>query len=197
MKKIVLLAATVVVGIVASQALGAKGMPPITVGPVAITGAEDIGTCNNVWAYDSYNKFYKLTLNVDGTYNLKVDYRQGTFVTANANPYGGRADASPGACESGSDNGNSVAPGLTGRMHETWNNSGLTATAAPNPNPDCGANNAACPTAASFLDAVFGPGQYTLGAWTYTGHYEAGSHGVWFDTMTNWPLNDRGDITSP
>lgn len=50
-----------------------KGLPPIKVGPVAIVGADDIGTCNKIWAQDSFNKFYTITANHDGTYNLQVD----------------------------------------------------------------------------------------------------------------------------
>jgi hypothetical protein len=164
----------------------AQGQPPIAVGPVAITGAPDIGTCNNVWATDSFNKFYKLTLNLDGTYNLQVNYKDGTFVT--------NAGISPGACESGSNNGNTVSAGVAGKLHEEWNGT-VTATATPNQSPDCGPNNASCPSATLFLNAVFGAGHWTVNNWTYTGHYSAGSNGVWFDTSTNWPLNDRGDIT--
>jgi hypothetical protein len=168
---------------------------PIKVGPVAIVGADDIGTCNNVWAADSFDKFYTLTPNGDGTYNLQVNYKDGTFVTTGgSNPDGGRATASPGACEGGFDNGNTVGAGITGRMHQEWNAT-VTAPGTPNRNPDCGRNNANCLTATSFLTAVFGSGNYSIGPWSYEGHYEAGSNGTWFDTLENWPLNDRGDIT--
>jgi hypothetical protein len=176
--------------LMASIALAAPGKgPPIKVGPVAIVGADDIGTCNNVWAQDSFNKFYTLTANLDGTYNLQVNYKDGTFVT--------NAGISPGACESGSDNnGNTVAAGITGRTHQEYNAT-VTATALPNPNPDCGVNNVGCTGSGEFLNAVFGAGLWSRSAFGWTGHYEAGSNGTWFDTDVNWPLNDRGDITSP
>jgi hypothetical protein len=178
-----------------SLTLAARGQRPIEVGPVAIVNAEDIGTCNNVWALDNFNKFYTITPNEDGTYNVNVVYKDGTFITTDgSNPYGGIAYASPGACESGTYNGNTVGAGITGRMHQEWNAT-VTAPGTPNRNPDCGLNNANCLTATSFLTAVFGSGKYSIGPWSYEGHYEAGSNGTWFDTLENWPLNDRGDIT--
>jgi hypothetical protein len=172
--------------LMASLALAAPGKgPPIKAGPVAIVGADDIGTCNNVWAQDSFNKFYTLTANHDGTYNLQVNYKDGTFVT--------NAGISPGACEGGSPNGNTVAAGLTGRTHQEYNAT-VTATASPNRNPNCGANNG-CTGSGDFLNAVFGAGNWTRTGFGWKGHYEAGSNGTWFDTDVNWPLNDRGDIT--
>src|ERR1035437_9126207 len=44
---------------------------PIKVGPIAVNQG-DIGTCNNVWAQDSFNKFYTITDNKNGTYNVQV-----------------------------------------------------------------------------------------------------------------------------
>ncbi len=187
----------ILVALVASSAVfaGPGGQPPIKVGPIAIVGAEDIGTCNNVWALDSFNKFYTLTVNHDGTYNLQVNYKDGTFVTTDGlNPYGGIAYASPGACISGTYNGSTVAAGVTGRTHQEYNAT-VTATGSPNRKPNCGANNGGCTGSGDFLNAVFGAGNWTRTDWSWTGHYEAGSNGVWFDTSVNWPYNDRGDIT--
>jgi hypothetical protein len=190
MKKLALVAVVLAVLLLAlapgTTSAGPGGQPPIKAGPVAIVGADDIGTCNNVWAQDSFNKFYTLTANLDGTYNLQVNYKDGTFVT--------KAGTSPGACESGPDNGSTVAVGVTGRMHQEWNIP-VSATVTPDRNPDCGTNNALCPSANSFLDAVFGAGHYTRSPYSFTGHFEAGSNGTWFDTDVNWPSNDRGDIT--
>jgi len=179
-------AGAVMLGTLAIPALAAKGQPPIKVGPVAITGAEDIGTCNNVWAVDSYDKFYTLTLNNDGTYNLQVNYKNGIFVS--------QAGSSPGACESGSDNGNTIAAGVTGKLHAEWNRT-VTAATAPNQSPGCGVNNETCPSASCFLNTVFGADNWTGGDWSAVGYYNGNNNGTWFDTLTNWPLNDRGDIT--
>jgi hypothetical protein len=161
------------------------GKTPITVTVVGVT-QNDIGTCNNEWAVDSFDKSFKLTPNVDDTYNLQANYKNGTFVTL--------AGKSPGACKSGSDDGNTVAAGITGRTHQEYDAT-VTATTAPNSSPACGVGNVDC-TGSAFLNAVFGVGNWTRTDFGWTGHYEAGSNGVWFDTDVNWPLNDRGDITS-
>ena len=164
-----------------------NGKVPIKVGPVAITGADDIGTCGNVWAKDSFNKFYTLTLNKDGsTYNLQVNYKDGTFVT--------NGGASPGACENDLNNSNTVVAGITGRTHQEFNIP-VSATTTPIPNPDCGIDNAACESANSFLTAVFGAGKFERSPYSFTGHFEAGNNGTWFDTSVSYPFNDRGDIT--
>ena len=163
-----------------------KPLPPIKVGPVAIVGADDIGTCNNVWAQDSFNKFYAITANTDGTYNLQVNYKNGTFVSI--------AGSSPGACELGFDNGNTIAADVTGKTHQEYNAT-VTATASPNSNPDCSANNG-CLGSGNVLNAVFGAGNWSRTGFGWQNHYEAGKTGTWFDTDVNWPFNDRGDINS-
>jgi hypothetical protein len=162
-----------------------NGFPPIT-GAGQRTDL-DIGTCNNEWASVSLDKSYKLTRTGDGTYNLEVK-EHGLFTTI--------AGSSPGACESGTDNGNTVAGGVTGSAVETYN-AVVTSNATPNTHPDCSSNS--CPGTGAFLNAVFGAGNYTsgyaTGAYSWANHYQAGSNGTWFDTSVNWPLNDRGDIT--
>ena len=164
-----------------------NGKVPIKVGPIAVIAQDDVGTCNNVWAVDSFNKFYTITSNNDGTYNLQVNYKDGTFVT--------QAGKSPGACESGTDNGNTVAAGVTGKTHQEYNGT-VTGTLSGN---SC--TPATCTSTQTILDTVFNTGWTWTplsdgGHWTWTGHYEAGSNGTWFDTSVNWPFNDRGDITS-
>jgi len=160
---------------------GPGGQPPIKVGPIAVVDQADIGTCNNVWALDSFDKSYTITVNKDRTYNVQVNYKHGTFVTL--------PGRSPGACEkSVTGNGNTVLAGITGRTHQEYNGtvkgtlSGATC-------------DATCVNTTSILNRLFNQG-WTLGPWTWTGHYEAGRHGTWFDTSVNWPHNDRGDITS-
>jgi hypothetical protein len=183
--KSTLLSTAILVGFASVAFAGTGGYPPIKVGPVAIVGADDIGTCNNVWAQDSFNKLYTLTTNRDGTYNLQVNYKDGTFVS--------NAGTSPGACESGSDNGSTIAAGVTGRTHQEYNAT-VTATSLPDPTPDCGANNG-CAGSGDVLNAVFGAGNWSRTPFGWKNHYQAGSNGTWFDTDVNWPLNDRGDIT--
>ena len=140
---------------------------------------------NSRWATVSLDKVYKLTLVTDGMYNLEVK-EEGPLTTL--------PGKSPGACESGTDNGNTVAAGITGRTHQEFNAT-VTSAVTPNRHPECGVSG--CAGSGDFLDAVFGAevGNYTRDAWSWTTHYQTGSNGTYFDTSENWPLNNRGDIT--
>jgi hypothetical protein len=186
MRKVVLAACAVValaLGVVTATA-PASGGPPIK-GTGTASGADDIGTCNNVWAEDTLTKTFMLfATSTPGVYSLEVK-EDGSFVS-NSGP-------SPGACESGSNNGSTIAAGVIGKLSSQWDNT-VTATAAPNRTPDC--SNNACGSSGGFLDAVFGSSNWTKGDWSWDAHYTApGGHGTWFDTDVNWPLNDHGDIT--
>lgn len=154
-------------------------------GPVAVTDIADTGTCNNTWAIDSYNKFYTLIQTGSNAYSIQSS-ENGTFVSS--------AGDSPGACESGTNNGNTVGAGVTGTTVQLWTNT-LTATTSPNSSPNCAANSN-CEGASNYLNAVFGSGNWTLSpTWNETGYYATNNNGTWFDTLANWPLNDIGDIT--
>ena len=107
----------------------------------------DIGSCNNDWAMVSLDKAYKLTRVSDGVYNLEVK-EEGPLTTL--------AGTSPGACESGTDNGNTVAAGITGRTHQEFNAT-VRSAVTPNRHPECGV----CAGSGDFLDAVFGAGAAT------------------------------------
>jgi len=151
-----------------------------------VTGAADIGTCNNVWALDSFNKFYTITANSGlGTYNVNVEYRNGTFVT--------QSGSSPGACESGTDNGNQVTAGITGTMKQSYNGTVTGTLSGTSCTP------ATCTDTTSILNTVFNPGwAWTIladgGHWTWSNPYKAGVYGTWYDTSVNWPFDDTGDI---
>jgi hypothetical protein len=135
-------------------------------------GCPSGGSCNNEWATVSLDKVYKLTLVTDGMYNLEVK-EEGPLTTL--------PGKSPGACESGTDNGHTVAAGITGRTHQDFNAT-VKSAVAPNRHPDCGVSG--CAGSGDFLDAVFGAGvgNYTRDAWSWTTHYQTGSNGTYFDT---------------
>jgi hypothetical protein len=179
-----MVAALLLASLASGAALAGNGFPPITATGERVQN--DVGSCNNDWATVTLTKNYKLTLTTTGVYNLEVK-EDGSLTTL--------AGVSPGACESGTNNGNTVAAGITGRTHQTFD-APVTSTASPNPNPAC---TAPCASSSDFLNAVFGAGNYTSGYVTlndsWTAHYEAGSNGTYFDTSVNWPLNNRGDIT--
>jgi len=163
----------------------------ITVNNAAVTQA-DIGTCGNTWATDTFTKSYRLERNSNGTYNLSIDYLNGTFVTI-PDPKTG-VTASPGACRYGGRGVDTVASGITGTMTQEWNTT-VTATRAPNGNPDCAAHNG-CTKASDFLAAVFGVAIATPNPdWKMTGYYTTQANGSWFDTWDSHPFGDRGDIT--
>jgi hypothetical protein len=176
-----MVAALLLASLASGAALAGNGFPPITATGERVQN--DVGSCNNDWATVTLTKNYKLTLTTTGVYNLEVK-EDGPFTTI--------AGTSPGACESGANNGNTVGAGITGKTHQTFD-APVTSTATPNPNPDCAANNG-CAGSGDFLNAVFGPG-WVRGDFSWTAHYAAGSNGAYFDTSVNWPLNNRGDIT--
>jgi hypothetical protein len=161
---------------------------PIKVGPIHV-GQADIGTCNNTWALDTFDKVYTITANGDGTSNVEVVYNKGTFVTV--------AGMSPGACEVikvPPGNGNSVAAGINGTMKQDYNG---TVVGTLMPGALC--TPSTCFDTTSILNTLFNPGWSWVilpdgGHWTWINSYDAGTHGKWFDTSTNWPLNDKGDI---
>jgi hypothetical protein len=186
MRKFIISAAALGMFAVAATSVAASasvgGFPPITATGQRVQN--DVGSCNNDWATVTLDKNYKLTTTKGGAYNLEVK---------ESGPLSTLAGQSPGACESGTNNGSTVAAGVTGKTHQTFN-APVTATTAANPNPDCAANNG-CAGSGDFLNAVFGVGNWTRGDFSWTAHYEAGSNGTYFDTSVNWPLNNRGDIT--
>lgn len=125
--------------------------------------------------------------NGDGTYDLQVNYRNGTFVTV--------AGTSPGACEATGTNRKTVGAGITGRVTGHWVATVSAPAGVANRKPDCSGTN--CLKASEFLNAVFGSNH-----WTYSvpfvwlrGKYTTKNNGSWFDTTVNWPFNDQGDIT--
>jgi hypothetical protein len=176
---------TAITGIASMTPLALKSPPPPP--PIKfemqVTDADDVGTCNNTWALDSYKKAYTITSTGDGTYHLRIDYKDGHFVSL--------AGVSPGACEvlpEPNGNGNTVAAGITGPMKQRWD---ADFTGTPTPGANCDA--VACARASGLLATLFTDGVFTT-AFTYSGVYHAGKHGTWHDTWENWPFNDTGDI---
>jgi hypothetical protein len=163
-----------------------KGQKPIKVGPIHVVGAEDIGTCNNVWALDTFDKVYTIKADGFGTYDVSVKYNKGTFVTL--------AGKSPGACATGVDDGHTVAAGIKGKTQQEYDG---TVTGTLIPGAKC--TPSTCFDTTSILDTLLFPGwSWTIladgGHWTWNNKYDAGKHGKWVDVSTNWPYDDTGDI---
>jgi hypothetical protein len=152
----------------------------------------DNGSCSQPWATDTFQRDFKVKDNGDGTFRVRVEYKQGSFVTL--------AAPSPGACETDSHHGTLVTAGHTGTMHGYLEGTVTSATFNPN-----GCATADCSTNDAFITAVFGPAaSFTC----FNGYadckfdfeYAAGDQGLlyhhWEDSSTNPPGGEifRGDI---
>ena len=113
-------------------------------GPFA-SASGDSGTCGPDWAADTFNRSFTVQGNSDGSFSVRESFTQGRFVTT--------GPASPGACQTGSDHGSVVAPGIEGQFAGFL--SGTVTGGTLNQN-GCDAP-AACNTTAGFVAAVFGP----------------------------------------
>lgn len=143
-------------------------------GPFAST-SPDGGTCGNPWANDTFNREFKVMDNGDGTFRVREEFKEGSFVTI-----GG---PSPGACETSGDHGTVVLPGITGKMHGYLQGTVTSGTFDAN---GCTATLAACTTTQGFLAAVFGvagPATFTCNVGPSCGfkfEYSAGDQGLLF-----------------
>jgi hypothetical protein len=166
-------------------------------GPFAST-SPDNGTCGFAWATDTFNRDFKVKDNRDGTFDVREEFKDGSFVTF--------AGPSPGACDTTGKHGTLVSAGVTGKMHGTLEGTVTSATFDPN---GCDTTPATCTTTQGFLTAVFGasgPGTFTCNL-GYAGcdfkfEYSAGDQGLafhhWEDASTHPPggENFKGDIAN-
>jgi hypothetical protein len=157
----------------------------------------DNGSCGNPWATDSFDRDFKVKDNGDGTFLVKEEFKNGSFVTLGS--------ASPGACETTDKHGLTVAPGVTGKMHGDLEGT-VTSTTF---NQNACANPANCTTTDGFLLDAFGaagPASFTCNL-GYAGcqfkfEYSAGDQGLafhhWEDKSTNPPGGElfKGDIAN-
>lgn len=116
------------------------------IGPIAGTSA-DGGTCGSPWANDTYNLFFTVHNNNDGTFAVRTDYKDASFVTT--------GPASPGACETTNHHGSLVTPGITGNFHGFVNGSVTSSTYNPNA---CSVTPATCTTRTDAINTIFGAG---------------------------------------
>ena len=149
-------------------------------GPIASTST-DSGTCGPDWANDTFNRFFTINLTEPNT--VIEDFKNGTFVTF--------AGSSPGACETGPSNGNTVGAGVTGKLHGSFDIAVTGGTL--NPNAQCTPDT--CNTTAGFIQTVYGAGAtYVTGATYFLFNYSADSNGQWKNASANRGGNS-GDIT--
>jgi hypothetical protein len=114
----------------------------------------DYGSCNQgkqAWATDQVNVSYIVHNNGDGTFKVRVAFKNGTFTTVGDPSVG---EQSPSACATTSGHGTKVRAGVVGTFHGFL--AGTVTTAVYNRkgcDPKTGAD---CSTPAGFLTAVFG-----------------------------------------
>lgn len=149
-------------------------------GPIAST-SPDSGTCGNNWANDTFNRFFTINLTEPNT--VIEDFKGGAFVTV--------AGASPGACQTGTNNGNTVGAGVTGTFQGSFD---IAVTGGTfNPNAQC--TPTTCNTTAGFIQTVYGTSaSYVTGATYFLFNYSADSNGQWKNASANRGGN-QGDIT--
>lgn len=188
-----------IVAAFAFVAVGSAGNGKEThIGPFTST-TTDNGSCSQPWATDTFQRSFNVHDNGDGTFRVRVEYKQGSFVTT-----GG---VSPGACDNtNTPHGLTVRSGVNGTFEGYLEGTVTSTTFNPN---GCDAVTADCSTNAGFLDAVFGPsGQATFTCFqgyagcTFNFNYAAGDQGLryhhWQDSSGNGPNQPpetfRGDI---
>ena len=175
------------IGVVGAALLGAVILLPASAGaantahygPIAST-SPDSGTCGNEWATDTFDRHYEVSVtpNVDGTYSVTEQFKNGAFVT--------NTGASPGGCDTNP--GGTVAAGVTGKMHGSFE---IVVTGGIfDPDETCATG---CNTTTGFIAKVFGP-DATYGVPTFSFHYSAGNNGEWKNASPDRGGN-HGDIT--
>jgi hypothetical protein len=151
-------------------------------GPFATAGDPDGGSCGSPWATDNFDRFLTVHDNGDGTFRVREDFKNGTFVTT--------GPRSPGGCEEDSHHGMAVLPRINGTFEGYLE--GTVSGGTFNP---AGCTAANCTTTSGLIAATFGPGaSFTClsggGTCRFAFEYAAGAQGLLFH---HW--EDRNDKT--
>lgn len=145
------------------------------IGPIR-SHAIDTGTCGNNWAKDTFDRYYSVTQNKDGTYTLHVDVKAGTFITT--------AGASPASCQTEAILRN-IPGGISGTMQGYLD--ARISEGTYNQNATCGQLN--CQTTAGFISTFFPGARYNItdyyffystdhrGEWKNASESRGGNHG--------------------
>jgi hypothetical protein len=153
-------------------------------GPFATAGDPDGGSCGSSWALDNFDRFLTIHDNGDGTFRVREDFKNGTFVTT--------GPRSPGGCEEGTHHGSALVAGINGTFHGYLEGTVSSGTFHP---AGCAAAGADCMTTSGLIAATFGTGAtFTClsggGSCSFAFEYAAGDQGLIFH---HW--EDRNDKT--
>jgi hypothetical protein len=116
-------------------------------GPFPTVADPDGGSCGAPWALDNFDRFLTVHDNGDGSFAVREDFKNGSFVTT--------GPASPGGCEPGDHHGTAVLPGINGTFQGYLE--GTVSGGTLNPT-GCTATGADCTTTGGLIAATFGPG---------------------------------------
>lgn len=121
------------------------------------SGSTDSGTCGNDWANDTFNRFFTVVTNGDGTVRVVEFFKDATFVTA-VLPAGGTGPiSSPGACENGP-TGHQVLAGIQGRFQGYF----LISVIGGTLDRSATCTPTTCDTTKKFIKTVFGVETYDV-----------------------------------
>ena len=114
-------------------------------GPIS-SSSTDSSTCGGDWANDTFKRVFDVptTPSADGSYSGTESFIAGRFVTI--------AGSSPGACESGPNNGGMIEAGVTGTFSGSFQL--VVRNGIFNSNATC--DESTCNTTAKFVATVFG-----------------------------------------
>jgi hypothetical protein len=127
---------------------GANDHGTLQFGPFA-SGSTDSGTCGNDWANDTYNRFFTVVTNENGTARVVEFFKDATFST--------RAGSSPGACENGPTT-HMVTAGIQGRFQGYF----LISVIGGTLDRSATCTPTTCDTTKKFIKTVFGVETYDV-----------------------------------
>lgn len=117
------------------------------IGPIA-GNSTDGGTCGNQWANDTYNLFFTVHDNGDGTFAVRTAYKDASFITI--------AGLSPGSCETTNNHGTAVNGGISGNF-QGFVDGTVSNVGTYNPNA-CTITPATCTNRTAAIQTIFGAG---------------------------------------
>jgi hypothetical protein len=159
-------------------------------GPFAST-SPDNGSCGHAWAIDTFDRFFNVHDNGNGTFSVDEQFKNGSFVTIGGD--------SPSACAPDSHHGSAVEAGVNGTFVGYLD---FTVTGGTYNPSGCATGD--CTTLAGFLAATFPGGSFGCGpsgVCKFGFEYAAGDQNLlyhhWAD-VSDKTGNDlfRGDIAN-
>ncbi len=143
----------------------------------------DSSTCGGDWANDTLKRVFDVPTmaSADGSYSGTESFIAGQFVTI--------AGSSPGACESGPNNGGMIETGVTGSFSGSFQL--VVRNGTFNSNATC---ESGCNTTAGFVATVYGTAAtYTTGP-SFTFTYHANEPGLVQRDWQNASADEGGNV---